>query len=67
MEIHCNGSVPDWNRTRNRPGNLDPLLTLGYMDNCQVCHGSIEAISILDPLDVGEAYGHIASCYDCVQ
>jgi len=24
----CNGSVPGWNRTRNRPGNLDPLLTL---------------------------------------
>jgi hypothetical protein len=23
----CNGSVPGWNRTRNQPGNLDPLLT----------------------------------------
>ena len=28
METRCNGSVPGWNRTRNRPGNLDPLLTL---------------------------------------
>jgi len=27
----------------------------GWMDDCQVCHGSIEAISILDPLDVEEA------------
>jgi hypothetical protein len=25
----------------------------GWMDDCQVCHGSVEAISILDPLDVG--------------
>jgi len=33
----------------------------GWMDNCPVCHGSIEAISILDPLDVIEAYSHIAS------
>jgi len=24
----CNGPVPGWNRTRNRTGNLDPLLTL---------------------------------------
>jgi len=37
------------------------------MDDCQVCHGSIEAISILDPLDVKEAYSHIASCYYAVQ
>jgi len=35
----------------------------GWMDDCQVCHGSIEAISILDPLDVEEAYSQIASCY----
>jgi len=28
VETRCNGSVPGWNRTRNRPGNLDPLLTL---------------------------------------
>ena len=32
----------------------------GWMDDCQECHGSIEAISILDPLDVNEAYSHIA-------
>jgi len=39
----------------------------GWMDNCQVCHGSIEAISKLDPLDVEEAYSHIASRYHSVQ
>jgi len=39
----------------------------GWMDDCQVCHGSIRAISILDPLDVEEAYSHIASCYYSVQ
>jgi hypothetical protein len=39
----------------------------GWMDDCQVCHGSIEAISILDTLDVEEAYSHIASCYHSVQ
>jgi len=39
----------------------------GRMDVCQVCHGSNEAISILDPLDVEEAYSDIASCYYCVQ
>jgi len=38
-----------------------------WMDDCQVCHGSIEAISILDPLDVKEAYSHIASRYHSVQ
>ena len=37
------------------------------MDDCEVCHGSIEAISILDPLAVEEAYSHIASWYCCVQ
>jgi len=39
----------------------------GWMDNCQVCHGSIEAILILDPLDVNEAYSHIASHYHSIQ
>jgi hypothetical protein len=39
----------------------------GWMDDCQLCHASIEAILILDPLDVEEAYSHIASCYYCVQ
>jgi len=38
----------------------------GSMDACQLCHGSNEDISILDPLDVEEAYSHIASCYYCV-
>jgi len=28
VETRCNGSVPGWNRTRNQPGNFDPLLTL---------------------------------------
>jgi hypothetical protein len=37
------------------------------MDDCQVCHGSVEAISILNPLDVEEAYSHIASRYHSVQ
>jgi len=27
-ETWCNSPVPGWNRTRNRTGNLDPLLTL---------------------------------------
>jgi len=33
------------------------------MDNCQVCHGSIEAISLLDPLDVEETYCQMQSCF----
>ena len=28
VETRCNSLVPGWNQTRNRPGNLDPLLTL---------------------------------------
>jgi len=39
----------------------------GWMDDCQVCHCSIEAISILDPLDVDEAFSHIASSYHSVR
>jgi len=39
----------------------------GWMDDCQVRHGSIEAISILDPLDVEQAYSHIASHYYSIQ
>jgi len=35
----------------------------GWMDDGQVYHGSIEAISILHPLDIKEAYSHIASRY----
>jgi len=38
-----------------------------WMDDCEVCHGSIEAISILHPVDVEETYSHIASCYHSVQ
>jgi len=34
-----------------------------WMDHCEVCQGSIEAIWILDPLDVEEAYSHIATRY----
>jgi len=36
-------------------------------DHCEVCHGTIGAISILDPLDVEEAYRHIASSYHSVR
>jgi len=39
----------------------------GWLDDCRVCHGSIEAISILDPLDVEEAYSYIASHYHSIQ
>jgi len=37
------------------------------MDDCQVCHGCIDAISILDPLDLEEANSHIASHHHSVQ
>jgi hypothetical protein len=37
------------------------------MDDSDVCHGRIVAISILDPLDVQEAYSHIASHYHSVK
>ena len=39
----------------------------GRMDDCQLWHRSIEAIWILDPLDVEEAYSHIASRYHSIQ
>jgi len=39
----------------------------GWMDDCPVLHGSVEAISILDPLDVEEAYIYIASRYHSIQ
>jgi len=38
-----------------------------WMEHCEVCHGSIEAILILDPLDVKETYSHIALRYRSVQ
>ena len=39
METCCNGPVPGWNRTRNRTGNLDPLLTLRLLPSrTSSCH-----------------------------
>jgi len=38
-----------------------------WMDHCAVCYGSVEPIPILDPVDVEEAYSHIASHYHSVQ
>jgi len=38
-----------------------------WMDHCEICDGSVEAISILDHLDVKEAYRHIASRYNGIQ
>jgi len=35
----------------------------GWMDYCEVCNGSIEAISILDPLDVEE---HTVALHHCI-
>jgi hypothetical protein len=43
------------------------ILNSGWMDKCQVCQGSIETISILDPLDIEEANSHIALLYHTVQ
>ena len=37
------------------------------MDHCEVCHGSNGAISTLDPVDVEEAYSHIASRHHSMQ
>jgi len=44
-----------------------PLYNSRWMDHCEVCHGSIEAISILDPVDVKEAFSHIASRHYSIQ
>jgi len=41
---------------------LATLHNTGWMDCCQVCDGSFEVILILDPVDVEEAFIHIASC-----
>ena len=38
-----------------------------WMDHRQVCHGSVEAILILDPVDVKKAYGNSASHYHSLQ
>jgi len=46
------------------------LATLRYprwMDHCEVCHRSVEAIPILDPVDVEESYSHTASRYLSLQ
>jgi len=43
------------------------LHNTGWMDDCQVCHGSIEGIPILDPVDVEEAYSHITLRYHSVK
>jgi len=44
-----------------------PFHNSRWVDHCEVCHGCIEAILILNPADVQEAYSHIASCYHSVQ
>jgi len=38
-----------------------------WMNHCEICHWSIEAISILDPVDFEEAYSHIALRYHSVE
>jgi len=38
-----------------------------WIAHCEVCHWSLEAISILDPVDVPEAYSHIASYHHSIQ
>jgi len=38
-----------------------------WVDHFEVCHGSIEAILILDPVDVKETYSHFESHYHSVQ
>jgi len=37
------------------------------MDHHQVCHGSFEAIPILDPVDLEKVYSYSASCHHCLQ
>jgi hypothetical protein len=38
-----------------------------WMDHCELCYGRIEAITISQPVNVEEAYSHIASRYHSVQ
>jgi len=38
-----------------------------WMDHCKVCDGSVEAVPILDPVDVDEAYSYIAWHYQSIQ
>jgi len=42
---------------------LDTIPNTGGMDHCQLCHGSIEANLILDPVYVELVYSQIASRY----
>ena len=37
------------------------------MDHCDVYDGTMEAISMLDPLDLEEAYRYIPSSHDSLQ
>jgi len=39
----------------------------GWMDHRQVSYGSLEAIPILDPVDVEKSYGYSGSCHHCLQ
>jgi len=38
-----------------------------WMEDCEVCGGRIDAITILDPVDIEEAHSYIASCYYSAQ
>jgi len=48
VETCRNGSVPGWNRTRNRPGNLDPLLTLALTTSSLTGTPSLTQISLVN-------------------
>jgi len=45
----------------------DTLHNSGWMDLCEVRHGSFQTIPILDRVDVKKAYGDSASCHHCLQ
>jgi len=38
-----------------------------WLDHCELSHGGLEAMLILDPVDVEEAYSHIALCHHSMQ
>ena len=46
---------------------LVTLHNTGWLDHCQVQHGRFAGVPILDPVEVQEEYGHIASCYEYLQ
>jgi len=54
----------DWNPKIQR--FLATLHNSRWIDHCEVCHGSVGTILMLDPVDVKEAYSHIASRYHSV-